>query len=233
MLSLLLSIAALTIVPRADWDPSPPSLSSMPQRTLSSSSFVVVHHSDFSDQPGPTAIKDYHLKVSGFSDIGYHFVVDKDGVVYEGRALDRVGAHAGVSKEQSRDQTLDPDTNAIGVVVDGNFEVEGPHKPQLDALIAVVAMLRARFHIPGGQVVGHRDVKVRLVEDSGLTFAGHETTCPGEGVWRLLPLVRIFSEPAGKGARPRAAPPAWRRRSCRRQRRRWWAATASRGLPSR
>ncbi|MDP2344491.1 MAG: peptidoglycan recognition family protein [Deltaproteobacteria bacterium] len=277
MLSLLASIAALTIVPRAEWDPSPPSSSSLPRRVLSSSSFVVVHHSDFTDQPGPLAIKDYHLRVSGFSDIGYHFVVDKDGVVYEGRALDRVGAHAGVSKEQHKNASLDPDTNSIGVVVDGNFQEDAPPRAQLDALFAVVQMLRVRFRIPGGQVVGHRDVKVRLVEDHGLTFAGHETVCPGEGLWRVLPLVRLFSEPpaprrprrsrprqtgrrqgageqrsertlwyeseqrrqqrrrrpfaavvrAGRGARPRAGPPASRRRCDRPARWRWSAATAS------
>lgn len=192
---LWFALLLLGIVPRAAWDPAPVPAASLPARTLSSSSFIVIHHSDFPDAPGPLAIKTYHLDVSGFSDIAYHYVVDKDGVVYEGRALDRVGAHAGVTKEQRRDRSVDPDVDSIGIVVDGNFVDTAPTPEQLAALVTLVKDLRTRFHIEGGHVIGHRDVKQRLVEDRELTFAGHETECPGDALWRLLAYVRLFSAP--------------------------------------
>ena len=38
-------------------------------------------------------IKLWHTRDNGWSDIGYHFLIDRDGTVVAGRPLDRVGAH--------------------------------------------------------------------------------------------------------------------------------------------
>ena len=38
-------------------------------------------------------IKSWHVKGNGWSDIGYHFVIELDGVVKTGRPLHRAGAH--------------------------------------------------------------------------------------------------------------------------------------------
>lgn len=38
-------------------------------------------------------IKSWHIKGNGWSDIGYHFVIELDGVVKTGRPLHRTGAH--------------------------------------------------------------------------------------------------------------------------------------------
>lgn len=35
----------------------------------------------------------WHTRDRGWSDIGYHYVIDRDGTVLPGRPLDRVGAH--------------------------------------------------------------------------------------------------------------------------------------------
>ncbi len=63
--------APLAIVPRKVWDPdgTPRGLrySAPPARTYTR---IVVHHSDFTDAPGPAGIKRYHLEVRGISDIG-------------------------------------------------------------------------------------------------------------------------------------------------------------------
>lgn len=188
-------LAGVDVVARADWDPAPVRQSAFRHRTLSAASTIVVHHSDFFEPPGPLGIKDYHLQVSGFSDIGYHFVIAPSGVVYEGRALDRVGAHAGVVFEQRRAPRKDPDTQAIGIVLDGNFDHDAPPLAQLQALVDVVTALRARYGIPAEQVIGHRDVRSVLVEQRGLTAVGPPTVCPGEVLWQILPTVRRLSTP--------------------------------------
>lgn len=38
-------------------------------------------------------ITDWHVKGNGWSDIGYHFVIDRDGATAKGRPLSRAGAH--------------------------------------------------------------------------------------------------------------------------------------------
>lgn len=207
MLTVSFLLATFAVVPRVEWDTAPPSaamLANFHTRKLGKTSFIVVHHSDFEEPPGPAGINEYHRTVSHFVDIGYHFVVDKDGVVYEGRALFKAGAHAGITKEQRRDSRKDPDYNSIGIVVDGRFTDAAPPQVQLDALIATVRMLRERFGVPAHQVIGHRDVRTALIEDRGLTYVGAGTTCPGDGLWPFLPMVRLLSEPPPKPAPAKA-----------------------------
>jgi hypothetical protein len=38
-------------------------------------------------------VRRWHMEERGWSDVGYHFLIDRDGSVVEGRPLERVGAH--------------------------------------------------------------------------------------------------------------------------------------------
>ena len=38
-------------------------------------------------------IKSWHVKGNGWSDIGYHFVIELDGTIRNGRPVERIGAH--------------------------------------------------------------------------------------------------------------------------------------------
>lgn len=192
-----LDAAPIDVVARASWDDEPVPLQRLRRRhrPLSSSSFIVVHHSDFIDAPGPATLRDYHRGTAGFADIGYHVVVGVDGTVYEGRPLDRVGAHAGVAVEQARDIRKDPDEDSIGVVLDGSYEDQRPSPVQLAAASRVIRDLRVRFGIPGRQVIGHREVKLELVEKRHLTLKGEGTVCPGDAAFDLIPALRLFSAP--------------------------------------
>jgi hypothetical protein len=189
------------VVPRGDWDPGyqpPPSVSRYDR--LDELTHVVIHHSDFEPPEGPSGILDYHLEVSGFADIGYHFVIAEDGTVYEGRPLALLGAHAGQSKEANRavvkarnagkdprvGRRLDPDWGSVGIVLDGYFGERPPRRAQRDALIKLVAQLRRKLDIPVDHVLTHREVKERLVQRRGRTFVGPLTVCPGDGLQRLV-----------------------------------------------
>lgn len=147
--------AVVNIVPRAAWDPSPRARGYRYRGRLKDIyRTIVVHHSDFEEPPGPVGIKDYHLHVSGFSDIGYHFVIGADGAIYEARALDRMGAHAGITKESRGDHTKDPDWGSVGIVLDGRFSANAPPAAQLQALDALIVDLRQRLP-KVERVIGH------------------------------------------------------------------------------
>ena len=61
---------------------------------------VIVHCSD--TETGTVAtIKDYHVKVRGWLDIGYHHVIYADGSINDGRPIEQVGAHCQGHNEAS------------------------------------------------------------------------------------------------------------------------------------
>lgn len=183
--------AAPRVVARAEWDPVPRVAGTRYRGRLKDAlRTIVVHHSDFLDPPGPLGIKDYHLEVSGFSDIGYHFVIEPDGTVFEGRPLNRTGAHAGVTREAARGRRdQDPDWGAVGIVLDGYYGEELPPLPQREALLALIDDLRARFP-KIDRVIGHREVRRELVLANDLTPVGEPTVCPGDALFLWLDAER-------------------------------------------
>ena len=56
-------------------------------------------------------IKSWHVKGNGWSDIGYHYVIELDGTIKEGRPLHRSGAH-----------TKGHNANSIGVCYVGGID---------------------------------------------------------------------------------------------------------------
>lgn len=153
----------------------------------------VVHHTGEYVNPNVPAIKkdpfkvmrsiySYHTVTLGWGDIGYHYVIDKDGNIYEGRSggPKAIGAH-----------TAYHNAGSIGISLMGNFQVEQPTKSQLESLSLLIADHAQRFGIDplasshylqrnSKNVSGHRDV----------TAAGRGTACPGENLYKLLPDVR-------------------------------------------
>ena len=77
-------------------------------------------------------IEVYHVQGNGWNDIGYNFLVDRFGTVYEGRGggIDRnvIGAHA---------QGFNSGT--VGVALIGNFMRATPTEAQQDALVRLLA----------------------------------------------------------------------------------------------
>lgn len=94
-------------------------------------------------------IRQWHLQ-RGFNDIGYHYVVYRDGSVHIGRALRLVGAHC-----------LGHNAHSIGICYIGGVDAR-TLKPkdtrtpeQKVALRKLIDELRTRF--PKARVLGHRD----------------------------------------------------------------------------
>ena len=142
-----------------------------------------VHHTadrnDYTRTQVPAMVRAmyaYHVKSRGWCDLGYNFLVDRFGRIFEGRAggaqLPVLGAH-----------TASYNANSFGVAVIGNFEQTAPPAAMLESTARVIAWkLDANYRSPLATVVldgnrlhtvsGHRDTK--------------PTACPGTQLYKQL-----------------------------------------------
>lgn len=114
-------------------------------------------------------IRRWHLD-RGFSDIGYHYVVDLDGTVEAGRNLAKPGAH--VSGHNA---------NSIGIVYVGGLDAKGKPKDtrttaQKHALLDLLQKLKERF--PAARICGHRDLSPDRNHDGKITPNEWLKACP-------------------------------------------------------
>ena len=110
---------------------------------------IYLHHAVYN---GPVEDIDRMHKNNGWTCIGYHFYVRKDGSVYRGRREDTVGAHA-----------YGYNSTSIGICAEGNFEVDIMGEAQKQAIIELVNYLKSKYGI--SKVLRHKDVNA--------------TACPG------------------------------------------------------
>jgi peptidoglycan hydrolase-like amidase len=136
---------------------------------------LVVHHTALlvkgDQRPADERVRalyKYHAVSKGWGDIGYHYVIDEDGRIYEGRTGGDavVGGHAYCNN-----------IGTIGIVLMGNFEIEQPSQEQALSLQWLLSDLAQTYHI---------DLK-RSVQFHGKTFTAPvvrhrdllSTLCPG------------------------------------------------------
>lgn len=100
------------------------------------------------------AAQSHHKHIRGWKDIGYHYLIDWEGRVLEGRPVDRLGAHV-----ENRN------TGAIGVVLMGNLSRQRSTEKQLASLRALLKWLMYMHQIPADRITGH--------------YQNKRTTCPG------------------------------------------------------
>ncbi|WP_326828669.1 N-acetylmuramoyl-L-alanine amidase [Streptosporangium sp. NBC_01810] len=81
----------MDIIPRKKWGARPPR--SRYTVTWGQRTEFFVHHTAGAKSQLVRAIQDFHMDTNGWNDIGYNFLVDEDGTVYEGRGWTVVGAH--------------------------------------------------------------------------------------------------------------------------------------------
>ncbi len=108
------------------------------------------------------AIQRDHQERRRWVDIGYHYIVDRAGRVWEGRPVRWVGAHAGSSGANEGN---------LGILVLGNFDEQSPPPAQIRALTRLVESLRRLHGIPRAGVLTHAEVRA--------THGMATTNCPG------------------------------------------------------
>lgn len=110
-----------------------------------------------------------HRKRMGAGDIGYHFIIDRTGMIWQGRDWVYQGAH-----------TSGANVNNLGVMLLGNFEIQRPTQAQLDSLHSLVASLVRKFGLtPSRDIHGHSD------------FC--KTQCPGNNLRSQVDILRRMS----------------------------------------
>ena len=94
-------------------------------------------------------IRRWHL-ARGFRDIGYHYVIYRDGTIHEGRPVAQVGAHC-----------LNHNAHSIGVCYVGGVATDGKTpkdtrtSAQKAALLTLLKQLKALY--PQATIHGHRE----------------------------------------------------------------------------
>ncbi len=184
------------IVTRAGWDADEEIVKGKPVYAKAVK-LAVVHHTagtnTYSRAQAPAivrGIEEYHVQGNGWNDIGYNFLVDRFGDVYEGRAggIDRnvVGAHAEGFN-----------TGTFGVALIGNFSTATPPKAMQDALVKLLAWRLDVAHVDplstvtytsGGNAKFKAGTVVTLRAISGHRDTG-PSECPGNGAYALLPAI--------------------------------------------
>lgn len=142
---------------------------------------VIIHHSETMNFRDPLAeirsIHYYHAITRGWGDIGYNYLVDFMGNVYEGRVGgdNVVGGHA-----------YQYAYGSSGICAMGSFKLDDATPEMISGLTWITAwagryldpLAKADFHeqpnLP--TICGHRDV--------------NDSTCPGDGLYADLPYIR-------------------------------------------
>lgn len=112
---------------------------------------IIVHCSATPDGKDFTVddIRKWH-KARGFSDVGYHYIVYRDGSVHDGRSVHLVGAHC-----------TNHNANSIGVCYIGGVATDGKTPKdtrtpqQKEALLTLLKQLKSLY--PQAKIYGHRN----------------------------------------------------------------------------
>ncbi|MFR9799051.1 peptidoglycan recognition protein [Streptomyces sp. MS06] len=157
-----------------------------------------VHHTvtgnAYSCSQAPAVIRSiyrYHVKSLGWRDIGYNFLVDKCGKIYEGRA-------GGVAKPVMGAHTYGFNTDSMGVAVLGTFTSAKPSSAAVKAIAQLTAWKlglygrnpSAKTYLKsGGGNLYKKGKEVRLNVISGHRD-GYATECPGRYLYGKLDSTR-------------------------------------------
>lgn len=150
---------------------------------------AVVHHTvssnDYTADQVPAmlrSIQAYHVQGRGWSDIGYNFLVDRFGRIWEGR-------QGGVDQEIRGVHASEANSVSTGISVIGNFDIAPVPSAVINSVSALIAWKLAIHKVVVGEtftlgtttlpnVIGHRDVP------------SAQTACPGRYLYALLPTIR-------------------------------------------
>lgn len=163
------------VIPRARWARGNPDGSDL-NKMIVPIKWVTIHHDGLDSPMTETSMDASAARIEwircghrgrGFSDIGYHYVIDRDGRVWEGRSLRWQGAHVSKHNEQN-----------IGILVMGNFDIQRPSQQQLDGMQKWVSTLLKRYRLEDGRVRTHGE------------WPGAKTACPGKHLQAAVANIR-------------------------------------------
>ncbi len=169
------------IFTRAEWGADPQYMT-WPASRVPVRKFAIHHtaSSDGGSDPAASirAIYYYHAVTLGWGDIGYNYIVDRAGNIYEGRAggVNTVGAHV-----ENANEGVD------GISLLGTYQDVRPS----DAMIAsVVSLIAWRARGQGIDPQGSSSIVGRTLPNILAHRDLMSTDCPGDLAYALLPTIR-------------------------------------------
>jgi len=190
--------AAPGVISRAEWGAAPQACAPDVASTLLA---AVVHHTAGPNTYGSVeqakaqirADQRYHQQSRGWCDIGYNFLVDKWGNVYEGRADSGsrpvIGVHAGGFN-----------TATVGVSMLGDYSSTTPSAAVRESVARVIAWRLGSYHRDPMSTIGYTTLggeNSRFAANTTLALPvviGHRdvayTACPGNGGYGVLGAIK-------------------------------------------
>ena len=163
------------LFPRSDWTDEGPDESKI--AAMTSIFRITIHHTAMPDDELPDLGGDsktrmqkilmWHKQHNGWADVGYHYVIDPEGKVWEGRNIKYQGAHAGNEEFN---------VGNIGVVLMGNFDEHPLPEAQCQGLVDFVHFLKKKYKIESKNVFGHVHFR--------------DTKCPGKNIMSIVERLR-------------------------------------------
>jgi hypothetical protein len=141
------------------------------------------------------AIQKDHIEVRGWIDSGHNFLVNRAGLVAEGRHRSLETLLGGRHFIQGAHCT-GQNSKSIGIENEGIYTEADPPVAQLATLRALIAFTCLQYRIRPNQIYGHRD------------FA--DTACPGDRLYAMLPTLRVLVHRLLVVRAPTRKPPAVR-----------------------
>jgi len=180
-----------TVVRRAEWKALPPREPYTPHSPI----MFTLHHTR-GNSPKNYAeavremqfIQDYHQNGRGWIDIGYHFLIDPQGDIFEGRPINVLGAHVKSWNDGN-----------VGISIMGNYHPPVSQQPTKETLYTFTEMgryLKTTYDIGVSSFYAHREIG--------------PTDCPGDVLYALMPQLKnlIFKPAAESVPGPVVRPPA-------------------------
>ncbi len=203
------------VITRAEWGADESLVEDPPTYNEEGVQVAFVHHTAETNGYSCTqsasimrAMMDYHIKSNGWNDLGYNFVVDKCGKIFEGRA-------GGIDLPVHGAQTYGFNSYSTGIAVMGRFDdqPDGFVNARINRAVARIAAYKlGQYGVdPTGEVTltakGDTGVYQNGEEATLKTISGHRdafnTVCPGDDLYSQLPEIRRYAaSPAASSAAP-------------------------------
>lgn len=161
----------LPVLGRSQWTRNGPVMSRL--NPMGGVNRITVHHEGWTPvwftSSGETvhrleSIRQAHVS-KGWADIGYHYVIDRSGRIWQGRDVRYQGAHVQANNE-----------NNVGVMLLGNFEQQKPSSAQMVTLVDVLRGLMRQYNVSSKRVYTHRELM--------------PTICPGKSLQPQVTKIR-------------------------------------------
>jgi hypothetical protein len=127
----------------------------------------------------------YHTQSRGWRDIGYNYLVDRFGRIWEGR-------YGGVDKAVVGAHTLGYNEVSFAMSAIGNYDITQPPQAILNAYARLFAWKLSLYNIRADAT--HIWLKDRYVNAiNGHRDVGH-TACPGRYLYAKIPTIRVMAQ---------------------------------------